>query len=47
MILKMRFRNQVKDCESYFGADIDSDHNLVMMKCHLKFKKSKKTVKNI
>ncbi|KAF0716303.1 craniofacial development protein 2-like, partial [Aphis craccivora] len=27
-----RFRNQVKDCRSYPGADIDSDHNLLMMK---------------
>ena len=47
ILVKQRFRNQVKDCKSYPGADIDSDHNLVMMKCHLKFKKLKKAVKNI
>ena len=42
ILVKQRFRNQTKDCKSYPGADIDSDHNLVMMKCHLKFKKSAK-----
>jgi len=29
----------VKDSRSYTGADIDSDHNLVLMHCDLKFKK--------
>lgn len=32
---KKRFRKQVKDCRSYPGADIDSDHNLLMMKSNL------------
>jgi len=32
IMVKKRFRNQVKDCRSYPGADIDSDHNLLMMK---------------
>ncbi|KAL4084163.1 hypothetical protein QTP88_027996 [Uroleucon formosanum] len=39
IMVKKRFRNQVKDCRSYPGADIDSDHNLLMMKNNLKFKK--------
>jgi len=39
IMVKKRFRNQVKDCRSYPGADIDSDHNLLMMKSNLKFKK--------
>ncbi|VVC43972.1 Reverse transcriptase domain [Cinara cedri] len=32
-------RNQVKESRSYSGAAINSDHNLVMMKCNLKFKR--------
>jgi hypothetical protein len=39
IMVKKRFRNQVKDCRSYPGSDIDSDHNLLMMKSNLKFKK--------
>lgn len=39
IMVKNRFKNQVKDSRSYPGADIDSDHNLVMMKCNLNFKK--------
>ena len=31
-------RNCVKDARSYPGADIDSDHNLVMMKIHIRLK---------
>lgn len=38
IMVKNRFKNQVKKSRSYPGADIDSDHNLVMMKCELKFK---------
>lgn len=39
ILVKKQFRNQVKDSRSYPIADIDSDHNLVMMTCKLKFKK--------
>jgi hypothetical protein len=35
----------VKDSRSYPGADIDNDHNLIMMHCNLKFKKLRKTAK--
>lgn len=41
-MVKNRFKNQVKNSKSYPGADIGSDHNLVMMKCELKFKKLEK-----
>lgn len=41
-MVKNRFKNQVKNNKSYPGADIGSDHNLVMMKCELKFKKLEK-----
>ncbi|VVC27548.1 Hypothetical protein CINCED_3A015042 [Cinara cedri] len=37
-----RFKNQVKSCKTYPGVDINSGHNLVMMKCDVKFKKIKK-----
>lgn len=48
IMVKNRFRNQVKESRSYPGADINIDHNLVMMKCNLKLKKitcKKKMVK--
>ena len=37
IMVRQRFKNQVKDCRSYPGPDIDSDHTLVMMKYKLKF----------
>ena len=39
IITKQRYRNQILDCKTYPGADMDSDHNLVVMKCRLNFKK--------
>ena len=39
ILTKQRFRNQILDCKTFPGADIDSDHNLVVMKCRLKLKK--------
>lgn len=39
IMVKNRLKNQIKESRSYPGADIDSDHNLVMMKCELKFKR--------
>ncbi|XP_068085929.1 craniofacial development protein 2-like [Anabrus simplex] len=41
IIIRQRFRNQVLDYK-IFPADVDSDHNLLVMKCHLKLKKLKK-----
>ena len=43
IMVKERFKNQVKNCRSYPGADIVSDHNLVMMHVELKYKKIIKT----
>lgn len=42
MILKIKFRNQIKSNNVYSGYDIDSDHNIVMAKCNIKFKKRTK-----
>ncbi|XP_068084785.1 craniofacial development protein 2-like [Anabrus simplex] len=42
IMIRQRFRNQVLDCKTFPGADVDSDHNLLVMKCHLKLKKLKK-----
>ena len=36
---KHRFRNSVKDVQTLPGADIDSDHNLLVAKICTKFKK--------
>ncbi|XP_068085323.1 craniofacial development protein 2-like [Anabrus simplex] len=41
IMVKQRFRNQVLNCKTFPGADVDSDHNLVM-KYHLKLKTFKK-----
>ncbi|KAI5718650.1 hypothetical protein M8J77_024598 [Diaphorina citri] len=46
IMVKNRFKNQIKNCRSYPAADIGSDHNLVMMHAELKYKKlEKKKVK--
>ena len=39
ILVKQRFRNQVHDSKCFPGADIDSDHNLLVMKCVLKLKR--------
>jgi len=39
IMVKNRYKNQIKSSKSYPGADIDSDQNLVMIKSVLKFKK--------
>lgn len=36
-ILRNRFKNQ--SCKAYPGVDVDGDHNLIIIKCGLKFKK--------
>lgn len=43
IMTKQRFRNQVKQCKTYPGADINSDHNLVIMETQLKYKTLKKS----
>lgn len=45
IMVRQRFRNQVLDCKTFPGADVDSDHNLLVMKCRLKLKKLKKGIK--
>ncbi|KAL1446687.1 hypothetical protein WDU94_006588 [Cyamophila willieti] len=42
IIVRERYRNQIKDSRSYAGPDIASDHNMVMAKGILKFKNLKK-----
>lgn len=42
ILVKEKFRNQVKDCRRYPRAAIDIDYNLLMMKCHLKLQNLKK-----
>lgn len=39
LLVKQRYRNSVKSCKSYPGADCDSDHNLVMAKMRVTLKK--------
>lgn len=35
ILVKNRFKNQIKCCKTYSNADCDSDHNPVIMKCKL------------
>ncbi|XP_047474146.1 craniofacial development protein 2-like [Penaeus chinensis] len=39
IIVRQRYKTSVKNSCSYPGADVDSDHNLVIMKVGLKLKK--------
>ena len=39
ILMKQRFRNSVKDVQTLPGADIDSDHNLLVAKVHTRLKK--------
>ena len=45
ILVKQRFRNQVKDCRNYLRADVDSDQNPVIIECSLKFKTIKKVTR--
>ena len=38
--VRQRYRNSVKNARSYPGADIDSDHNLVMMNVNIRLKRN-------
>lgn len=42
ILARNRYKNQVKYFKSYPGADINSDHNLVIMEENLSLKKRKK-----
>jgi len=42
-MIKKRFRNNVKQAKAYPGADINSDHNPVVIKLKVKLKKMQKT----
>jgi exonuclease III len=39
VLVKHRSRNQVKNCKTYPGTDKEIDHNKVLMKYNLKFKR--------
>ena len=42
ILVRQRYRNSVKQSSNYTGADVGSDHNLVMMKIKVKLKVLKK-----
>ena len=46
ILVKHRFRNSVKDVQTLPGADIDSDHNLLVAKVHTRLKKIIRFQKN-
>jgi hypothetical protein len=43
IMIKNRFRNSIKQCKTYPGADIGSDHNPVVAKIQIKLKKVQST----
>ena len=46
-IVSEQYKNSVKDAHAYPGADIDSDHNLVMMKIRLRMKRPRQGKKRL
>ena len=42
ILINQRFRNAVKSCKAYPGADSNSDHNLLMANILCKMRKMKK-----
>lgn len=45
ILVRQRYGNSVKNSRGYPGADIDSDHNLVMMNAEIKLKKMKRAAR--
>jgi exonuclease III len=45
ILVRQRYGNTVKNSRSYPGADVDSDHNLVLMDVKIRFKKIKRSQK--
>ena len=43
IMVRQRFRNQVLNCKTFPGADVDSDNNLLVMNCGLELKKLQKS----
>jgi len=39
ILVRNRYKNQVKKCKNYPGADINSDHNLVLIETNLNLKR--------
>lgn len=39
ILVKSNFNTLIKSCYSYTGAEVDSDHKLIIAKCYLKYKK--------
>lgn len=39
ILVRNRYKNQEKKCKIYPGADINSDHNLVLMETNLSLKR--------
>lgn len=39
-MIKQSFINQILNCKAYPDVDIDSDNNLIIMKCRIKFKRN-------
>ena len=46
ILVKHQFRNSVKDVQTLPGADIDSDHNLLVAKFCTRLKKMKRLQKS-
>lgn len=45
ILVNSRYKNTVKNCHTYPGADCNTDHKLLMAKCSIMLKKCKKTTK--
>jgi hypothetical protein len=43
ILVRRKYKNQVKHCKTYPEADINIEHNLVAMESQLRYKKIRKT----
>jgi hypothetical protein len=43
ILVRKRFKNQVRRCKTYLGADVNSNHNLLIMKSNVTYKKLNKS----
>lgn len=45
ILVKRKYRNQIKSSHIYTGCDVDSDHNLVLTKYNIKFNRGRKRLR--
>ena len=47
MLIENRWKTSIRNCRTYQGADIASDHSLVMAKLQLRLKRNKRCTRTV